>query len=270
MNPLFYITKDQSDILPEQIPIVFLHGFTGSANEWLKFFSSIPAKFFAVTIDLPGHGKSVLPQPEEYSQENMIRLLLDLFQSLHFTKLLIVGYSMGGRAALSFVNQYPDMVRGLFLESATAGIENAEEQKERVKKDNELADFIFENGLGKFTDYWTNLPLFDSQKSLSFEKQNDIRKAKLKNDLDGLAYSLRGFSSGSMTQLWDKIPAFNFPVHLLTGELDEKFTAINSHMNDLLPDSEHTIINNCGHNVHLENPEAFIDVLLLYLNKFIV
>lgn len=269
MNKNLFLTDTGKIFTPELIPVIFLHGFSGSAEDWQELIKNLPNKFFPVVYNLPGHGNNIPPfDNHNYSQLGLIKQLVEIYDFFKFNKAVLVGYSMGGRAALTFAVNMPGMVSGLFLESSTAGLKSAADRADRIAADEKLAEFILTHSIKEFTEYWMELPLFDSQKKLAPEVVNMIRETKLYCNKEGLAASLRGFGTGQMPPLWDEIKYLSFPVRLISGELDEKFTKINMEMNNLFPFSEHTIIKNCGHNTHLENPGEFLRVLLLFLNQF--
>lgn len=39
-------------------PLVFLHGFMGSAETWSDYITTLSLSFRVIAIDLPGHGES--------------------------------------------------------------------------------------------------------------------------------------------------------------------------------------------------------------------
>ena len=133
--------------------------------------------------------------------------------------------------------------------------------------DTELANKIENIGVEQFIKYWMGLPLFESLKSIPQEEYQKIVKNKLNNDKNGLANSLRGFSTGKMVSLWNKLDGFSFPILLITGSLDKKFELIASKMQKLLPQSEHKTVIHAGHNVHLEKPKEFIKLVNNFLEK---
>lgn len=265
----FYLTIAGRYFTPELIPVIFFHGFSGSSGEWLELMQQLPEDFFPVAFDLPGHGKNINSTAENFcAPDDLIDQIKKLYEFFGFQQAVLAGYSMGGRAALTFNASNKDMVAGLFLESTTAGIRDENERAERINNDVRLAEFILNNSIEEFADYWMNLPLFASQKKLPDAVLQKLKNTKLKCNRQGLAKSLTAFGTGSMLSLWDELKGIKSPVHLLTGELDEKFTSLNKEMQLLIPTAEHTIIKNCGHNIHLENPKMFLRVLLLFLKKF--
>ena len=247
-------------------PILFLHGFTGSSNDWKFIYPHLTSEFFPIAIDLPGHGKTTAPNDLKYfSTESYVEVINQVANYFDIGKIIIVGYSMGGRAALQFANKYPERIKALILESSTAGIENQKERVSRVRIDSELADSLTENGISKFVDQWMELPFFQSLESLSDEEYSKIVFNKKNNSTTGLSNSLKGFSTGKMPSVWDRLSSFDFPTLLIVGALDRKYVRINKSMSEKFPNSELKIIPDVGHNTHLENKNEFI----ILVNNFL-
>jgi 2-succinyl-6-hydroxy-2,4-cyclohexadiene-1-carboxylate synthase len=174
---------------------------------------------------------------------------------------------MGGRTALSFAVKNPQKVVALILESSTAGIENKTERNSRIKTDYEIADKILKDGIDAFVQYWLDLPFFKSLKSLSKKEYSNLREQKRKNSTTGLANSLKGFSTGKMPKLWNELNRLSFPTLLIAGSLDRKFVKTNKAIHQAIQSSELSVLENCGHNTHLENPEEFIILVNSFLNN---
>ncbi|HEX2984557.1 MAG TPA: 2-succinyl-6-hydroxy-2,4-cyclohexadiene-1-carboxylate synthase [Ignavibacteriales bacterium] len=251
------------------IPVIFLHGFSGSSRDWLQFFPSIDSNFAPFAIDLIGHGKSSSPKgPSYYTAESNNKHILEVLNILTISEAVFAGYSMGGRAALSFAAAHPGKVKGLFLESSSPGISDPNLKAERIASDNKLAEFIIKNGIEAFVDYWEEIPTFQSQKSLPKYLLLEQRRKRLDNNITGLSNSLQGFGTGTMPDLWGALPSFTFPGQLVTGSLDEKFTSINNKMASMLKHARHYAVQSAGHNVHLERPKLFLNLLNNFLTQF--
>lgn len=146
--------------------IVLLHGFTGSVATWNKVAQLIPNHYRIVAVDLIGHGLSDAPtEVAMYSMEEQVEVLHELFKELHLSNFTLLGYSLGGRVALSYVANYPNKVNHLILESASPGLKTEQEREARRISDEKLADEILQNGLQSFVEKWENIPLFESQKN---------------------------------------------------------------------------------------------------------
>ncbi len=257
------VISSQELVPSNKTPIIFLHGFTGRAEDWSFIASSLPGNYYPIAIDLPGHGKTKV---SSYSVDAYIACIELVFAHFNISKAVVVGYSMGGRTALAYTIKNPNKVISLVLEGATAGIEDEAEKKERAKSDSELADLILKNGLDWFVSYWLSMPFFKTLKRLGETEYAKLVEQKKKNSANGLANSLKEFSTGKMPSLWNKLHTINIPTLLIAGSFDTKFVEANKTMNQLIPNSQREIVDDCGHNTHLENPQNFITLV----NKFLI
>lgn len=247
--------------------VFFLHGFTGCAMDWVPVVLSLDKRFNYYLVDLIGHGKSDSPKESKYYHiDSIVNQLKEIIFNLSNNKIILAGYSMGGRIALNFALQNGTLLKGLIIESSTLGISNENLRRERVMQDEKLAEFIDNNPIDKFIDYWMNINLFNSQRKFSNVIFNQIRERKLQNNRTGLANSLRYSGTGNMPPLHTYINDIPFKTLFITGELDSKFTDINIEMVKLFSIAEHKVIKNAGHNTHLEEPQRFIEEINKYLH----
>ncbi|MBU2492819.1 MAG: 2-succinyl-6-hydroxy-2,4-cyclohexadiene-1-carboxylate synthase [Bacteroidetes bacterium] len=262
----FNMVVDDTKLNKGLKPIVFIHGFTGSSNDWNFIYDKLPDTFLPVAVDLIGHGKSSSPlELDHYTPQAIVSQLNLIFEYLGFDKIILCGYSMGGRAALYYAAKYPQKISGLILESASKGLNNETEKLERLKNDFILADKIKAEGLESFIKYWMSIPLFETLKNIPDEKFNALVKSKLNNSAVGLSNSLRGFSTGNMNIDLKNFNEYVIPVLFITGVLDEKFTNINKLFVNEFSNAEHAIVFNAGHNTHIENEKEYI----FYVNKYL-
>jgi 2-succinyl-6-hydroxy-2,4-cyclohexadiene-1-carboxylate synthase len=248
--------------------ILFLHGFTGSSNDWNDIAVKIDKRFNKIALDLIGHGKSSSPASVNYyTSESNVAQIEYVTNHLRLKEVVICGYSMGGRVALNFAVVKPELVKGLILESASPGIKNQKEREERKKSDEELAAYIGNNSLEDFAAMWLDQELFGTLRRFSNDRLKRIREEKAKNSKIGLANSLLGFGTGVMPYLASELSKLKFPTFLITGGLDDKFTQINQNLKKLSSTIKHKIISTSGHNTHLEEPKKFIDAVNGFLSS---
>jgi len=67
--------------------------------------------------------------------------------------------------------------------------------------------------------------------------------------------------TGVQVNFWPKLTQLKTPTILLVGELDQKFNQIADDMVRLLPSGQKHVIENAGHNMHVEQPKQVIEVL---------
>ncbi|UYZ21181.1 2-succinyl-6-hydroxy-2,4-cyclohexadiene-1-carboxylate synthase [Mesobacillus jeotgali] len=249
-------------------PLVLLHGFTGAASTWKPFSPMWGQHSQLLMADLIGHGETESPgdmaRYDIKKAANDLKMLLD---QLGIDKADFLGYSMGGRTAITFASLYPERVRKLVLESTTPGLVNPEDREARIRQDHKLAARIEQEGLEPFIDFWESIPLFQSQLNLPEEVREQIRSQRLRNNPVGLANSLRGMGTGAQPSWWDQLENFDFETLLITGELDEKFCKIATDMASRLPNPTHLTINGCGHAIHVEEREKFGTIVSEFLSN---
>lgn len=247
------------------MPVLLFHGFTGSTETWQSYVKRWK-HYRLIVIDLPGHGQTHTEVP--VSTESFCEDVSELLTQLEIKRCHIVGYSMGGRMALSFAMLYPRQVVLLVLESASPGLANVDEQIARQAKDETLATMLEEQGITTFVDKWENIPLFDSQKQLPETIKQRIREERLQQSPSGLAASLRGMGTGSQPAWWNKLSECSVPVLLVVGAYDHKFVAIANKMKKQLPFAALHVISKAGHAIHVEQMELFDTIVTEFLNRF--
>jgi len=250
-------------------PVLLLHGFAGCRANWEGLARELAEEgFHAVAVDLPGHGEtSSPPDAERYRIERVAADLAALMDRLGLGRIHLLGYSMGGRAALTFASLYSNRLESLVLESSSPGLATEEERRQRRKADEELADRIEARGMEWFVEYWSGLPLFATMRRLDRGVLERIREQRLRLNPSGLANSLRGMGTGSQPSWWESLPRLNLPVLLIAGEEDEKYAAIAERMRRVLPSARMEIVPGAGHNVHLERPNVFRDLVVPFIRQ---
>ncbi|KOY81433.1 2-succinyl-6-hydroxy-2,4-cyclohexadiene-1-carboxylate synthase [Lysinibacillus macroides] len=245
--------------------LVALHGFTGSTATWRYLAQALP-NVRVVAIDLIGHGRTAIPvHVQRFSMEEQVQDLEEICCQLQLETFTLLGYSMGGRIALSYAISYPKRIDKLILESASPGLRTVAERAERCQQDEALAQKIMANGLVAFVNAWENIPLFATQFRLPKNVREAIRAERLSQTEEGLAGSLRGSGTGVQPSNWERLEQLAFPVLLLTGALDKKFCKTAQEMKALLKNGTHITVNNVGHAIHVENPAEFATIVEEYL-----
>jgi 2-succinyl-6-hydroxy-2,4-cyclohexadiene-1-carboxylate synthase len=251
---------------PESPEVLCLHGFMGSAADWQDVATMIGDRAFCIALDLPGHGGSLNLTPEAYTMEGTARAVIRTLDELEARRPVIVGYSMGGRLAMYLALRYPGRCAGLFLESASPGLESAGERAARRDADEEKAKGLESGDFENFLSDWYRQPLF-APLARDGELLRRIIAARRRNNPPELARSLRGMGMGSQPSLWDELDGLAVPTLAVVGELDGKYVGISSHMASINVKVEPAVIPGVGHNVHDEAPAQYADLLGRFLNR---
>lgn len=251
---------------PRGPAIVFFHGFMGSRADWADALSALDGRLYCVAPDLPGHGASLKLAPEMYTIEGAARATVDLLNHLGVERSVVAGYSMGGRLALYLALRHRERCAGLFLESASPGIEDATEREARRRSDEETAERLESGDFEDFLRGWYRQPLF----ATLARNEGLLRKtveARLRNAPEELARSLRGMGAGSQPSLWGELAGLEVPSLAVAGELDEKYVRISHLMASLSPRMRAAVVPGAGHNVHAEDRAAYLALLEGFLSS---
>ncbi len=104
----------------DEQPIVFVHGLSGSWQNWLEQLPVHAKERRVVALDLPGFGHSPMPA-DDISIAGYARVLDQLMSELEIDAAAVVGNSMGGFVGAELAISFPHRVELLVLVSA-AGI----------------------------------------------------------------------------------------------------------------------------------------------------
>ena len=122
--------------------LMLVHGFTGSSSTMSYLAEALAPYRTVLSIDLIGHGKSDSPeQVDRYTIESNIGHLRGILSHAGAKKADLIGYSLGGRIALSFAHAFSNKVASLFLIGTSPGINNDEAMIRKIS-DSNLASLI--------------------------------------------------------------------------------------------------------------------------------
>lgn len=156
----------------------------------------------------------------------------------------------------------------LVLESAGLGPADAASRGALRERNFAWAARVRGEGVSAFMDWWAGLPLFESQQYLSADQRERLRAGRLANDTESLAFSFERAGAHAMSSQGESIrtlcelAAKGIPVSYLAGELDAKYCKVASALQAKSQGAiSCRVVPAAGHNIHLEQPEAFGAIL---------
>ncbi len=239
----------------------------GRGASWLEIARPLSQDFYCILPDLPGHGRHTHGDPSApLSFDTVTAWLNALLDELNLTRVHLVGYSLGGRAALHFACHHPQRLLSLTLESASPGLQDEAERARRRAEDDARAADILSLGMTTFVERWYAMPLFASLHARP-RRLARIQAAAARNDPRWMARVVSALSPGRQPPLWDCLPTLNMPILLLAGEQDEKYVQITHRMAARLPHAQTVILPRAGHNAHAERPARVRAALKAFLSQ---
>lgn len=92
-------------------PVIILHGLFGMSDNWVTHAKELSAAYSVYLPDLRNHGRS--PHSPTFTYESMAEDLHEFIVEHKLKDPVIIGHSMGGKVAMQFALEYPDMLKKL-------------------------------------------------------------------------------------------------------------------------------------------------------------
>jgi pimeloyl-ACP methyl ester carboxylesterase len=247
-------------------PLVFVHEFAGDARSWRPQAQFFARRYRTIVYDARGYPPSdVPPDAALYSQDQAVADLLGLLDHLKLEQAHIVGFSMGGYAALVFGLRHPRRARSLTIAGVGYG---STPDRSDFERDVEKSAARFESeGMERMGAVYARGPT-----RVQFEDHDPRGYAEflaqlLAGSALGHAQTLRGVQKKrpSVLQLEAELKALRVPTLLITGDEDEPCLEPGLFMKRAIPSAALVVMPRAGHTVNLEAPDAFNRHLLEFI-----
>ena len=138
--------------------LVWLHGFLGSADDWLSVQQAFP-DWPMLSIDLPGHGGSRSQRVSGF--DALCEQLSATLRHHQIRKYWLIGYSMGGRVAMYYACRaaLPGLC-GLVVEAGHPGLSDERERQARLAHERRWIARFRDVPLTTTLEAWYRQPLF--------------------------------------------------------------------------------------------------------------
>jgi|SRR5579884_389789 len=245
-------------------PLLLIHGLFDLLETWERLIPLLSPHFKIDAIDLPGFGKSRLPEEWDESLSGMIEAVVGFLDAKGIATTSIVGSSMGGGIALGVAGRHPDRVDRIVLlnpygfPSTPVAVEVARSRilgrllpfllrKPALKR---CAESIFRRSLhdpALITD--------------ALIERVTAPFATLRQRRDLFRF-LRGISAQEMREIDALLPQIRQPVLILWGENDRWLTIDHAHrLNQRLPNCRLIKIPHCSHLPQIDKPEETAEAI---------
>jgi proline iminopeptidase len=265
-------------ILGDGKPIIFLSGGPGWSSDYLLPVAEGLSKFFrCILVDQRGTGKSFV-QTYDTNSINLSATIDDieyLRKCFGYEQWIVLGHSVGGLLASTYVCAYPSSVSALVL-VGTAGFNtnlwkyyDDNIQCRLLPSDRELADYWLDSTIAskdprhaKVEVQKAVLPayFFDRKKLLLFSQQMSIENY----NYDVWKLMWRDMMKCDVSK---KSRSYKNPVLVLLGRQDQGGESIPLIVAETYPNSTLVFIEKCGHYPWIEQPGAFFDAIRAFLSK---
>jgi pimeloyl-ACP methyl ester carboxylesterase len=243
-------------------PVMLVHGFGEDRSIWNDLAKHLSNHWKVIGPDLPGSGKSPLPEnPEAYPQmDDFAAALLEIMQAEGIDSVAMIGHSMGGYITLAFAEKYPERLNGMGLFHSTA----MPDPPEKIQARERGIDFTREHGAGRFLSQ--AIPNLYGEAYT--ERHPDDIKAHITSAQSFTDQSIIVYYRAMMSRPDRRsiLQTFAKPVLFIMGEEDKTVHLQETLSQSYLPKESHVHIwKEVAHMGMKEDPEASNAVLSMFL-----
>ena len=229
--------------------LLLTHGYSSTSTMWNGQIDALSKHHKLVLWDMRGHGRSDYPEdPAAYSEALTISDMAALLDEVGATSAIVGGLSLGGYMSLAFHRSHRERVHALLIIDTGPGFKKDDARDAWNKRAHDTGDRFDREGLAVL-------------QSLSRERSSVSHR-----DASGLARAARGMLTQRDASVMESLPTIRVPALVIVGADDTPFLAASDYMAAKIPGAKKVIIPAAGHAVNIDQPQAFIDAVLPFLD----
>jgi pimeloyl-ACP methyl ester carboxylesterase len=229
--------------------LLLTHGYSSASAMWNGQVEALSKHHKLVLWDMRGHGQSDYPDdPTAYSEALTVADMAALLDAVGAERAIVGGLSLGGYMSLAFYRACPERVRALLIIDTGPGFKKDDARDAWNKRAHDTGDRFEREGLSVL-------------KSASRERSDVSHR-----NASGLARAARGMLTQRDARVIETLPNIKVPSLVVVGADDAPFLAASDYMAAKIPDAKKVVIPAAGHAVNIDQPQAFIDAVLPFLD----
>jgi pimeloyl-ACP methyl ester carboxylesterase len=230
-------------------PLILTHGYSSTSEMWRGQIEALSKHHKLVLWDMRGHGQSDYPlDPNAYSETLTVADIAALLDEIGAESAIVGGLSLGGYMSLAFYRAHPERVRALLIIDTGPGFKKDDAREVWNKRALDTAERFEREGLAVL-------------QSASRERSMVSHR-----DASGLARAARGMLTQRDARVIEVLPEIKVPSLIVVGADYAPFLAASDYMAAKIPGAKKVVIPSAGHAVNIDQPRAFIDAVLPFLD----
>lgn len=233
-------------------PIVILHGWRLSKETYKELMKLFKKKGYSVfALDLPGFGREKKME-KVFRLKDYVSFFYKYLRKKRLEKIILIGHSFGGRLAIKFTSEYPQLVKKLIL-TGTPGFSPVRKEK--------IIFFLILSKIGKaiFSFYPFSLLQNPARRFL-------YRLARATDYVNTEGNLKDTFKSIINEDLVNPMNLLNLPTILVWGEDDSIVPLkVAEKMHKIIKKSRLIVVSNASHKLPYQQPVEFIQAIEDYL-----
>jgi pimeloyl-ACP methyl ester carboxylesterase len=251
----------------EGVPMVLLHGHGNEAHLWDDFVPSVTDYYRVLAVDQRGHGDSDWDAEGRYHPHDMCDDLERILAHFDIDRLVLIGFSMGGRVATCFAGRHPERLAGLVLvdigpELDARGVirigQEIESQRAPVFTSvDEYARMLSLNypaGRPDALQRMARFALRQREDGLLELKMDPKLRSDRPNDA-----AAKAAEEAFVQEQWDALAGVPCPTLVVRGAASDILSpeVADRMVDEVLPDGRLEVVPQAAHSVATDNPEGF-------------
>lgn len=246
--------------------LLMSHGDMRTGRSWDAVARDLYADFHVISVDARGHGDSDWPA-KGYRYDDRVEDLAALCSELGLRDVIGVGHSSGGGVVALVAERYPEYFHSLVLLEPVIIMEESFQRR------------ISQRAGWKRSTWATRDELRERLKnhSVAGRWREDVIEDIVKHEAMELPDGSIDMKWSSQTMAWeeregdyfDLRPGFRangFPIlFIVSSERVEGYTVIDPLIEEL-PGAQKVVIENSGHNMYMERPDAVAHAIRVFSN----
>jgi len=198
--------------------LLFIHGLSSNAEAWSKNIEQLQKHYTCVALDLPGFGKSSKLQVS-YTPSYYAAVIYEFIQQLGLDKVVLIGHSMGGQAAIKLALSHPALIEKLVL-VAPAGLERFSEASAKMMKAGYTAAVVKNTTEAQIeANYALNFYAVPAEASkMISDRKNIVNATDFDAHCDAIVKSIAGMLD---EPVYDFLKELRPPTLVIFGEQDQ-------------------------------------------------
>ncbi len=241
-------------------PLLLVMGHTGTQDQWpLSFVNSLARERRVITYDHRGMGDSSSPDGD-WSVETFANDAAGLLAALDAGQADVLGWSMGGMVAQELALAHPGTVRRLVLLATSAG------GPEALPPDPAVLDMMHDDSVigveraRRILSLLVPADWLEAHRAFLMDYPRPRRVASTEDALRQWK-AVAGWAGA-----WDRLPALDRPVLIVTGDADRVTPAENSvRLAQRIPGSWLIRLAGGGHGVLYQQPQRLAKIVRVFL-----
>jgi len=247
--------------------LLLVHGLFDSSETWEKLIPLLSGKFKIYAIDLPGFGKTPLPEVWGESLSEMLNALIAFLDDKKITRISLLGSSMGGGLSLALAEVCPDRIEKVALLNpyALPTLPMAVHAARKPVSGHLLPYLLRKTAIRKCAEGIFARSIYDQ--SLVTEQMLDrvVAPFSTLKRRKALFRFLRSISPDRIKAIDERLPGIHQSVLVLWGAEDGWLSKAHwEHLKERILHSKVLHIPECGHLPQVERPSRVAEALLQF------